>query len=150
MKSKGKVHAVNNMTSYSDNNLIQMFTYYFIRYKVANGSCNVLYFLAINLIYFIGAIASQSNVLSYIQLGHFLMIIMSVSWVYATFFFQAMCSVLGPENDSGQMTKAKFKAWYITLKSCLCCSKNNPDHYQIVKKEDGTEMKKRVQVLYVK
>jgi hypothetical protein len=99
---------------------------------------------------FQGAIASQSNVLSYIQLGQFLMIIMSVSWVYATFFFQALCSILGPQNDSGQMTVAKLKAAYKTAKSCLCCARDESDHYQTVRKEDGTEVKKSVRVVYVK
>ncbi|XP_028410313.1 protein dispatched homolog 1-like [Dendronephthya gigantea] len=97
-----------------------------------------------------GAIASQSNVLSYIQLGQFLMIIMSVSWVYATFFFQALCSVWGPENDSGQLTMAKVKNGYQKLKACFCCEKDDSDHYQIVRKEDGTEVKKSVRVLYIK
>ncbi len=78
------------------------------------------------------------------------MIIMSVSWVYATFFFQALCSILGPENDSGQMTVSKLKAGYKRLKSCLCCTNDDLDHYQIVRKEDGTEVKKSVRVLYVK
>ena len=78
------------------------------------------------------------------------MIIMSVSWVYATFFFQALCSMLGPENDSGQMTVSKFKTMYKKLKLCLCCTDSDSDHYQIVRKGDGTEVKRNVRVLYVK
>lgn len=89
--------------------------------------------------------------LSYIQLGQFLMIIMSVSWVYATFFFQALCCILGPENDSGQMTILKLRAGYKQLKTCFCCVKNiHPDHYQIVRKDDGTEVRKKVRVVYIK
>ena len=77
--------------------------------------------------------------LSYIQLGQFLMIIMSVSWVYATFFFQALCSIFGPQNDSGQMTVSKLKKGYKRLRDCFCCESNDPDHYQIVRREDGKE-----------
>jgi hypothetical protein len=64
------------------------------------------------------------------------MIIMSVSWVYATFFFLALCSILGPENNSGQMKLSKLEAIYRRLKVCLCC-----------RREDGTEVKKPVRVL---
>ena len=49
------------------------------------------------------------------------MIIMSVSWVYGTFFFQALCCIVGPENDSGQI---KLKQVYKKLKWWLCCTKD--------------------------
>lgn len=79
------------------------------------------------------------------------MIIMSVSWVYATFLFQALCSVWGPENDSGQLTMAKVKKGFEKLKACLCCcEKDETDHYQMVSRENGTKVKKPVRVLYVK
>jgi hypothetical protein len=86
--------------------------------------------------YSAGAIASQSNVLSYIQFGQFVMIVMSVSWVYATFFFQAMCCILGPENNSGQMTVSKLKGGCKRLKACLCCANDDLDHYKMVRKDD--------------
>ena len=51
------------------------------------------------------------------------MIVMSISWVYATFFFQALCSIFGPENDSGQMTLSKLQTGYERFKACFCCKK---------------------------
>ncbi|XP_028405607.1 protein dispatched homolog 1-like [Dendronephthya gigantea] len=86
-----------------------------------------------------GAIASQSRVLSYIQMGQFLMIIMSVSWVYATFFFQALCSIIGPENNSGQITLAMLKAGFLRLKARMCATEEN-----------DTNNKKSVRILYLK
>ncbi|CAB4001059.1 dispatched homolog 1 [Paramuricea clavata] len=87
-----------------------------------------------------GAIASQSNVLSYIQFGQFVMIVMSVSWAYATFVFQAMCCILGPEKNSGQMMVPKHKTRYKRLKACLCCANDDLDHYKMVRKNDSTEV----------
>ena len=40
---------------------------------------------------------------AYIQVGHFLMLIMSTSWVYSTFFFLALCAVLGPQGKFGNV-----------------------------------------------
>eukprot|EP00095_Tigriopus_kingsejongensis_P008223 maker-scaffold604_size126151-snap-gene-0.35 protein:Tk08223 transcript:maker-scaffold604_size126151-snap-gene-0.35-mRNA-1 annotation:"conserved hypothetical protein" len=37
-----------------------------------------------------------SRVLAYIQIGTFIVIVMTVSWVYSTFFFQAILRVFGP------------------------------------------------------
>lgn len=45
-----------------------------------------------------------SRVLSYIQLGHFLMLVMSVSWAFSTFFFQSLCSIAGPQGNFGQLS----------------------------------------------
>ena len=44
-----------------------------------------------------------SVIYAYIQIGHFLMLIMSTSWVYSTFFFLALCSVLGPQGHMGNI-----------------------------------------------
>lgn len=39
-----------------------------------------------------------SNVLAYIQIGLFLLIVMTVSWLYATFFFASIMYTIGPEK----------------------------------------------------
>lgn len=50
-----------------------------------------------------GAFMLPSRVLAYIQIGKFLAIVMTVSWVYATFFFMSMLRVMGPQNGFGQL-----------------------------------------------
>ena len=49
-----------------------------------------------------------SQVLSYIQLGHFLMLVMSVSWAFSTFFFQSLCSIAGPQGNFGQLPLSRL------------------------------------------
>ena len=46
---------------------------------------------------------APSSVLVYIQLSHFLMALMTFSWLYATFFFMPLCSIIGPVNDFCQL-----------------------------------------------
>lgn len=52
-----------------------------------------------------------SDVLSYIQMGHFLMLVMAVSWFFSVFFFQSLCAVAGPQGDTGQLSLRKIKKW---------------------------------------
>ena len=54
--------------------------------------------------FLVGAIMLPSTVLAYRKLGVFLMIVMSVSWAFATFFFQALLRTLGPPGGFGQFT----------------------------------------------
>lgn len=54
-----------------------------------------------------GAMMMPSTVLAYTQLGTFLMLIMCVSWTFATFFFQCMCRCLGPQGTCGQIPLPK-------------------------------------------
>ena len=49
-----------------------------------------------------GALVMPSTVLAYRQLGTFLMVVMAVSWTYATFFFQSLLRCFGPEGGFGQ------------------------------------------------
>ncbi len=44
-----------------------------------------------------------SIILFYIQLGTFLMLVMAMSWLFATFFFQSVCYVAGPQGNFGQI-----------------------------------------------
>ena len=46
---------------------------------------------------------APSTVRVYIQLSHFLMVLMTFSWLYANFFFMALCSTSGPENNFCQL-----------------------------------------------
>ncbi|KAM6166682.1 protein dispatched homolog 1 isoform 1-T2 [Erethizon dorsatum] len=50
-----------------------------------------------------GAMMMPSTVLAYTQLGTFMMLVMCVSWAFATFFFQCMCRCLGPQGSCGQI-----------------------------------------------
>jgi len=50
-----------------------------------------------------GACIMPSHILSYVQLGTFLMLVMTFSWLYATFFFQALCAGLGPQGKCCQI-----------------------------------------------
>ncbi|XP_017208012.1 protein dispatched homolog 1 isoform X1 [Danio rerio] len=54
-----------------------------------------------------GAMMMPSTVLAYTQLGTFLMLIMCISWAFATFFFQCMCRLLGPQGTCGQIPLPK-------------------------------------------
>ncbi|XP_071785561.1 protein dispatched homolog 1-like [Asterias amurensis] len=59
-----------------------------------------------------GALMMPSTVLSYTQMGTFLMLIMSISWVFSTFYFQSLCRTIGPEGSLGQFP----------LLGCACCA----------------------------
>ncbi|XP_016076661.1 PREDICTED: protein dispatched homolog 1 isoform X2 [Miniopterus natalensis] len=54
-----------------------------------------------------GAMMMPSTVLAYTQLGTFMMLIMGISWAFATFFFQSMCRCLGPQGTCGQIPLPK-------------------------------------------
>lgn len=45
-----------------------------------------------------------SSVLAYIQIGIFLLIVMTISWLYATFFFTSILWVFGPEKLTNNQT----------------------------------------------
>lgn len=49
-----------------------------------------------------GALMMPSTILAYRQLGTFLMVVMAVSWTYATFYFQSLLRCFGPEGGFGQ------------------------------------------------
>lgn len=70
---------------------------------------------------FIGAMMMPSRVLSYLQMGHFLMLVMTLGWAFSTFFFQALCCTIGPQGDWGQFS------WSGIL-SCCCGRKSKKAH----------------------
>jgi protein dispatched 1 len=50
-----------------------------------------------------------SNVLAYIQIGIFLVVVMTVSWIYSTFFLMSLLRVIGPEYGFGQFRYPQFR-----------------------------------------
>ncbi|XP_052593841.1 protein dispatched homolog 1 isoform X3 [Peromyscus californicus insignis] len=54
-----------------------------------------------------GAMMMPSTVLAYTQLGTFMMLVMCISWAFATFFFQCLCRCLGPQGTCGQIPLPK-------------------------------------------
>ena len=79
--------------------------------------------------FLVGAIMLPSTVLAYRKLGIFLMIVMSVSWAFATFFFQALLRTLGHLVDLASSHGPVLIVWtenetMSTKQSTLC--RNQP------------------------
>ncbi|KAL3289765.1 hypothetical protein HHI36_023160 [Cryptolaemus montrouzieri] len=55
-----------------------------------------------------GAFMLPSFILPYIKIGMFLVIVMSVSWLYATFFLGSLLATIGPQNHFGQFSYSKL------------------------------------------
>lgn len=49
-----------------------------------------------------GALMLPSCVLAYIQIGIFLLLVMSISWIYATFFLCPILAIIGPSSQFAQ------------------------------------------------
>ncbi|XP_068683419.1 protein dispatched homolog 1-like [Montipora foliosa] len=64
-----------------------------------------------------GAMMMPSRVLSYLQMGHFLMLVMTLGWAFSTFFFQALCCTIGPQGDWGQFSWSNILSF--------CCNKGS-------------------------
>ncbi|XP_072038637.1 protein dispatched homolog 1-like isoform X1 [Amphiura filiformis] len=54
-----------------------------------------------------GAMMMPAQVLSYSQLGIFMMLVMSTSWVYANLFFLPLCRTMGPSRNIAQIPMPK-------------------------------------------
>lgn len=54
-----------------------------------------------------GALMLPSHVLAYIQIGIFLLIVMGISWIYATLFLCSMLAVMGPSSHFAQFEYSK-------------------------------------------
>ncbi|XP_058467660.1 protein dispatched [Malaya genurostris] len=59
-----------------------------------------------------GALMLPSSVLAYIQIGVFLVIVMSTSWVYATFFLMSLLRMIGPQYGFGQFRYPKLRTGF--------------------------------------
>ncbi|GJQ67819.1 putative hedgehog receptor [Trypoxylus dichotomus] len=55
-----------------------------------------------------GAFMMPSTILAYIQIGTFLMTVMAVSWLYATFHLISLLAIGGPTGDFGQCTYSQI------------------------------------------
>ncbi|KAK3931850.1 Protein dispatched, partial [Frankliniella fusca] len=62
---------------------------------------------------FAGVFMLPSSVLAYNQIGMFLVIVMGVSWTYATFFLMSLLCIAGPRHGFGQFSYQSFMC-------CLC------------------------------
>ncbi|XP_011863762.1 PREDICTED: protein dispatched-like [Vollenhovia emeryi] len=56
-----------------------------------------------------GALMLPSQVLAYIQIGVFLLLVMGVSWIYATLFLCSMLAVVGPSSRFAQFEYPRLK-----------------------------------------
>ncbi|EZA51791.1 hypothetical protein DMN91_003866 [Ooceraea biroi] len=81
-----------------------------------------------------GALMLPSHVLAYIQIGVFLLLVMGVSWLYATLFLCPMLAIMGP------LQFAQFK--YSKLKRLICFHKYNDDDNVIEADKDNNQAKK--------
>ena len=60
-------------------------------------------FMAAGTTFIAGACIMPATILFYVQLGSFFMIVMTFSWLFATFFFQSLCYVIGPNGNFAQI-----------------------------------------------
>lgn len=59
-----------------------------------------------------GLLMLPSKVLAYIQIGVFLVVAMTISWIFSTFFLMSLLSLCGPQFGFGQLslTNLRFKS----------------------------------------
>ncbi len=57
-----------------------------------------------------GAAIMSAKVIAYQQLGTFLMLVMTTSWAFSTFFFQSLCRIIGPKGQFAQIPNP-FARW---------------------------------------
>ncbi|CAL4131022.1 unnamed protein product, partial [Meganyctiphanes norvegica] len=62
-----------------------------------------------------------ANVLAYIHVGTFLVVITATSYIYATLFYLPLLRIIGPEGGFGQLSYPKFDC-------CSCCQRAQPQH----------------------
>lgn len=71
-----------------------------VLYSLSRVGCPVA--LAAFTTFFAGLLMLPSNVLAYQQLGLFLVLIMTVSWLYSSLMLQSILSICGPNRNFGQ------------------------------------------------
>ena len=82
-----------------------------------------------------GLMMMPAKVLAYFQLGQFLMLVMVFSWLYSTFIFLSICTMIGPKNDFGQLNVTRL------FRRCGLCR---------VKPEESTEPIEKNELVTVK
>ena len=86
-----------------------------------------------------GASVIPSRILAYSKLGIFLMLVMSFSWIYATFFFQSLCRVIGPRGNFCQIpSPLKF-----------CCKNKKGEHHVAAQELESTYSNYSDEALFV-
>ncbi|XP_065833331.1 protein dispatched homolog 1-like [Oscarella lobularis] len=50
-----------------------------------------------------GVMMMPATIINLFQIGVFLMLVMTFSWLYANFFFLPLCAIIGPQNQFGQI-----------------------------------------------
>lgn len=78
-----------------------------------------------------GAFMIPSLILPYIQIGVFLVTVMVVSWLYATFHLGATLAIFGPEKQFGQFYYSHILFCYKTNKDAIDSRRNNTNSSQI-------------------
>lgn len=73
-----------------------------------------------------GAFMMPSLILPYIQIGIFLVTVMSVSWIYATFHLGAMLAIIGPQNQFGQFHYSKLSCCPSSKSKTSSSDRNRP------------------------
>lgn len=74
-----------------------------------------------------GLLMLPSSVLAYIQIGVFLVVAMSISWIFSTFFLMSLLSLCGPQYGFGQLSIS-----YLRFKSSRNDSKNIKNQIDII------------------
>ncbi|KAL6444551.1 hypothetical protein ACFW04_001990 [Cataglyphis niger] len=82
-----------------------------------------------------GALMLPSHVLAYIQIGVFLLLVMGISWIYATLFLCSMLAVIGPSSRFAQFE-------YSRLKMLLICFHKYDDDSVIEADKDNNRARK--------
>ncbi|XP_063596522.1 protein dispatched-like [Penaeus indicus] len=62
-----------------------------------------------------------AQVLAYVHIGTFLIVITSASYIYATLFYLPLLRIFGPESGCGQLS-------YPQVHCCSCCTQNSQPH----------------------
>ncbi|XP_055677193.1 protein dispatched [Lutzomyia longipalpis] len=70
-----------------------------------------------------GALMLPSHLLAYIQIGIFLLVVMTISWFYATFFLTSLLRVVGPQYGFGQ-----FRYPSLRIRDTAKSGKNGQNH----------------------
>lgn len=71
-----------------------------------------------------------ATVLAYFQLGQFLMLVMVFSWLYSTFGFLSICTVIGPRNDFGQLSITRL------FQKCGLCGAKPTESQELAPKSE--------------
>ncbi len=80
-----------------------------VRVRQASSDVGPAVLMACLTTFIAGLAMMPTRIVAFQQLGIFLMLIMTFSWLYATFFFQALLSAFGPNGDSWQLSIQKVK-----------------------------------------